>query len=55
MFKAAQICFFFEWISFSITLWFRLLVQGIRDYAIFMLDPEGRIASWNEGAQRIKG
>lgn len=55
MFKAAQICFFFERISFSITLCFRLLVQGIRDYAIFMLDPEGRIASWNEGAQRIKG
>jgi PAS domain S-box-containing protein len=34
---------------------FRLLVQGVRDYAIFLLDPEGRVASWNEGAQRIKG
>jgi PAS domain S-box-containing protein len=34
---------------------FRLLVQGIRDYAIFMLDPDGRITSWNEGAERIKG
>jgi PAS domain S-box-containing protein len=34
---------------------FRLLVQGIRDYAIFMLDPEGRITSWNEGAERTKG
>ena len=34
---------------------FRLLVQGIRDYAIFMLDPEGRISSWNEGAEQIKG
>jgi PAS domain S-box-containing protein len=34
---------------------FRLLVQGVRDYAIFMLDPEGRVASWNDGAQRIKG
>ena len=34
---------------------FRLLVQGVKDYAIFMLDPAGRIASWNEGAQRIKG
>jgi len=33
---------------------FRLLVQGVRDYAIFMLDPEGRVASWNEGAQRLK-
>jgi diguanylate cyclase (GGDEF)-like protein/PAS domain S-box-containing protein len=34
---------------------FRLLVDGVRDYAIFMLDPEGRVASWNTGAERIKG
>lgn len=34
---------------------FRLLVQSVKDYAIFMLDPEGRIATWNEGAQGIKG
>jgi PAS domain S-box-containing protein len=34
---------------------FRLLVQGARDYAIFMLDPSGHIATWNEGAQRING
>jgi PAS domain S-box-containing protein len=34
---------------------FRTLVETIRDYAIFMLDPEGRVASWNAGAQRIKG
>jgi PAS domain S-box-containing protein len=34
---------------------FRLIIQGVRDYAIFMLDPDGRIASWNVGAQRIKG
>lgn len=34
---------------------FRLLVEGTRDYAIFMLDPTGRIATWNEGAERIKG
>jgi PAS domain-containing protein len=34
---------------------FRLLVGGIRDYAVFMLDPEGRIATWNEGAEAIKG
>jgi PAS domain S-box-containing protein len=34
---------------------FRLLVAGVVDYAIFMLDPEGRIASWNAGAERIKG
>jgi PAS domain S-box-containing protein len=34
---------------------FRLLVGGVRDYAIFMLSPEGVIESWNEGAQLIKG
>lgn len=34
---------------------FRLLVQGVRDYAIYMLDLEGRVASWNAGAQRNKG
>ncbi|MGH9396283.1 MAG: PAS domain S-box protein [Terriglobia bacterium] len=34
---------------------FRLLVDGVRDYAIFMLDPQGRVASWNAGAERIKG
>ncbi|MFN2545847.1 MAG: PAS domain S-box protein [Myxococcales bacterium] len=34
---------------------FRLMVEAVRDYAIFMLDPEGRIASWNVGAQRLKG
>ena len=34
---------------------FRLLIQGVTDYAIFMLDPDGRVASWNAGAQRIKG
>ncbi|NUP64085.1 MAG: PAS domain-containing sensor histidine kinase [Nonomuraea sp.] len=34
---------------------FRLLVQNVVDYAIFMLDSEGRIASWNAGAERIKG
>ena len=34
---------------------FRLLVESVRDYAIFMLDPEGRIASWNAGAERSKG
>ncbi|HUQ79828.1 MAG TPA: PAS domain S-box protein [Gemmatimonadaceae bacterium] len=33
---------------------FRLLVHGVQDYAIFMLSPDGRIASWNEGAQRLK-
>src|SRR5579864_4545848 len=34
---------------------FRLLVSGVKDYAILMLDPEGRVASWNSGAERIKG
>jgi PAS domain S-box-containing protein len=34
---------------------FRLLVEGVKDHAIFMLDPEGRVMSWNAGAQRIKG
>lgn len=34
---------------------FRLLVLGIRDYAIFGLDAEGRVAGWNTGAERIKG
>jgi PAS domain S-box-containing protein len=34
---------------------FRLLVQGVSDYAIFMLDPSGIITNWNSGAQRIKG
>jgi PAS domain S-box-containing protein len=33
----------------------RLLVHGTTDYAIFLLDPEGRIASWNPGAERLKG
>jgi PAS domain S-box-containing protein len=34
---------------------FRLLVEGVPDYAIFMLDVNGKVASWNIGAQRIKG
>ncbi len=34
---------------------FRLLVESVRDYAIFALDAGGRVASWNTGAQRIKG
>jgi PAS domain S-box-containing protein len=34
---------------------FRLLVEGITDYAIYMLDPEGHVANWNAGAARIKG
>jgi diguanylate cyclase (GGDEF)-like protein/PAS domain S-box-containing protein len=34
---------------------FRLLVEGVKDYAIFVLDPGGRISSWNVGAERMKG
>src|SRR6266568_320753 len=34
---------------------FRLFVESVRDYAIFMLDPEGRVSTWNNGAERIKG
>ena len=50
--------------SRSVRLWdaleksersFRELIDGVEDYAIFLLDREGRVASWNAGAQRIKG
>ncbi|MEA1015406.1 PAS domain S-box protein [Sphingosinicella sp. LY1275] len=34
---------------------FRMLVQGVRDYAIYMLDTEGRVSNWNTGAEAIKG
>ena len=34
---------------------FRLLVQGVRDYALCMLDPDGIVSNWNSGAQAIKG
>jgi PAS domain S-box-containing protein len=34
---------------------FRLLVESVKDYAIFLMDPEGRVVSWNAGAERIKG
>ncbi|WP_077001959.1 PAS domain S-box protein [Variovorax sp. KK3] len=34
---------------------FRLLVESVKDYAIFMLDPSGRVVSWNMGARRFKG
>ena len=34
---------------------FRLLVEGVSDYAIFMLDPNGYVMTWNSGAERIKG
>ena len=34
---------------------FRLLVEAVKDYAIFMLDPAGNVSSWNPGAEKIKG
>ena len=34
---------------------FRLLVQSVTDYAIYMLDREGHVSSWNAGAERVKG
>ncbi len=34
---------------------FRLLIEGVEDYAIFVLDPQGRVISWNSGAERMQG
>ncbi len=34
---------------------YRLLVEAVNDYAIYMLDPTGVVTSWNRGAQRFKG
>src|SRR5258708_25474021 len=34
---------------------FRILVQGVTEYAIYMLDPDGNISNWNLGGERIKG
>ncbi|HLK57618.1 MAG TPA: PAS domain-containing protein, partial [Chthonomonadaceae bacterium] len=34
---------------------FRLLVEAVKDYGIFMLDPAGKVSSWNPGAEKIKG
>jgi PAS domain S-box-containing protein len=34
---------------------FRILVDGVRDYAIFMLDLDGKIVNWNKGAERLLG
>lgn len=41
--------------SLAATDRFELLVQSVTDYAIFMLDPDGRVATWNPGARRFKG
>src|SRR6185369_8490663 len=34
---------------------FRLFVDAVKDYAVYVLDPLGNVASWNQGAERIKG
>ena len=34
---------------------FRLFAESVQDYAMFMLEPDGRVATWNAGAERIKG
>ncbi|MEG3150105.1 PAS domain S-box protein [Sphingomonas sp. ZT3P38] len=44
-----------EQVAYASDLQFRMLVQGVRDYAIYMLDPHGIITSWNSGARAIKG
>ncbi len=41
--------------EFELDRVFRLMVDAVVDYAFFMLDPEGRVATWNSGAERIKG
>ena len=43
-----------EWLRISEEK-FRLLTEGVTDYAIILLDPEGRVQSWNTGARRLKG
>jgi PAS domain S-box-containing protein len=44
-----------EQANYESALQLRMLVQGVRDYAIYMLDPHGTITSWNSGARAIKG
>ncbi|VWX49378.1 PAS domain-containing sensor histidine kinase [Novosphingobium sp. 9U] len=44
-----------EQATYDSALQLRMLVQGVRDYAIYMLDTDGRITSWNAGARTIKG
>ena len=34
---------------------FRLLVESVQDYAIYLIDPDGVVQSWNAGAERLKG
>jgi PAS domain-containing protein len=44
-----------QWHLFESERSFRLLVEGVVDYALYMLDPTGIVTSWNIGGQRIKG
>lgn len=44
-----------EEVSREVSEQFRLLVQGVVDYALFLIDPMGRVTTWNAGAARIKG
>ncbi|MEZ0497392.1 PAS domain S-box protein [Sphingomonas sp. IW22] len=44
-----------EQATYDSALQLKMLVEGVRDHAIYMLDPHGRITSWNSGAQAIKG
>ncbi|WP_241557189.1 hybrid sensor histidine kinase/response regulator [Croceibacterium ferulae] len=44
-----------EQATYDSALQLKMLVEGVRDYAIYMLDPHGRMTSWNSGAQAIKG
>ena len=37
------------------TEWYRLLIDEVQDYAIFLIDLEGRVVGWNEGAERLLG
>src|SRR5690242_11454528 len=41
--------------ALDVTELYRLLVESVTDYAIFVLDPNGVVRSWNPGAQRLKG
>lgn len=41
--------------SINVEQYFRLLIDAVKDYAIFMLDPHGKVSSWNHGAERMKG
>ena len=41
--------------NINVEQYFRLLIDAVKDYAIFMLDPHGKVTSWNHGAERMKG